>query len=281
MVSRLPTRMFRWIAKAFQNHFHARHSRGPHPAATSKYGQGVINQSQALVLYADDDSQNGHKHGDADPERKVPIRLPVGESQRAAEPVPAALGGLGQRLVVTRRQQQQIARLVAVERRRIRGQRLVAREDAIDELGDAQRQDRVHVVPQLPFGEHPIGALTPPAELVAKAIEERIEVVVLDHEQPLVGVLAIVFLQVPRDLQPQRRLARPLLAKHHGRAGVGRVPVDLVPRRVINAGDAVFLEYRVGLRIFLGKGISADAVVFEEGLDLHEGDEGMRREMRG
>jgi hypothetical protein len=39
---------------------------------------------------------------------------------------------------------------------------------------------------------------------------------------------------------------------------------------MIDAGDAVVLEDRVGLRIFLGKRIGADAVVLEEGLDLHE-----------
>ena len=80
---------------------------------------------------------------------------------------------------------------------------------------------------------------------------------------------AVVFGQMLGDLQTDGRLAGPFFAEHDRRRRVGRIAVDFVPRRVIHAGDAVFLEHRIGLRIFLGERIGGDAVMFEKLLDLH------------
>ena len=95
-------------------------------------------------------------------------------------------------VVVAGDEQQQVALLVAIERFDAGGVDGVAVgagglrdvEKSIDEARDAEREDRVHVVPELPFGEH-FGrvALFAGAEAVGEVVEERIEVVVLDDEQ--------------------------------------------------------------------------------------------------
>ena len=120
--------------QACQNHFHARHSHGTQPAATSRYGQGVISQSQRSYCVPTTMARIATSTVTPMPSARSHYAFQLRKAQRAPQPVPAALGGLGRRLVVAGGQQQQIARLVAVERRRIRGQRLVAGEDAIDEL---------------------------------------------------------------------------------------------------------------------------------------------------
>ena len=76
---------------------------------------------------------------------------------------------------------------------------------------------------------------------------------------------------MPHDLQPHGGLARPLFAEHDRRGRLGRIAVDLVPGRMIRAGDAEFLEDRIGLRVFLGKRIGANAVMFEKLLRFHAG----------
>ena len=89
---------------------------------------------------------------------------------------------------------------------------------------------------------------------------------------PLVGMRAVVLGQVPHDLQPHGRLAGPFFAEHDRRGRLGRIAVDLVPGRMVRAGDAVFLEDRIGLRVFFGERIACDAVMFEKLLRLHAGD---------
>ena len=74
---------------------------------------------------------------------------------------------------------------------------------------------------------------------------------------------------MPRDLQPHGRFAGALFAEDDRRGRLGRVAVDLVPGGVIGAVDAVLLEDRIGLRIFLRKRIARDAVMLEKGLDFH------------
>ena len=203
------------------------------------------------------------------PSAKSQYARQVAKAQRPPQSMPAAFARFGRRLIVAGRQEQQVAGLMAVERRRVCRQRFFAGENSIDQLGDAQRQDRVHVVPQLPLRQHAVGPAAAHAQPCSKAIEERIEVVVLDDEDPRVGMRAIVLGEVPGDLQPQRRLARPFFAEDDRRARVGGIAVDLVPGGMIDAGDAVVFEDRIGLRIFLGKRIDADAVVLEELLNFH------------
>ena len=55
-------------------------------------------------------------------------------------------------------------------------------QNAVDQAGDAQRENRIHVIPQFPIAQHLSGAAVPGAEAIAKAIEKRVEVVVLDDE---------------------------------------------------------------------------------------------------
>ena len=143
-------------------------------------------------------------------------------------------------------------------------------QNPVDQLRHAQRQDGVHVVPELPLRQHPLRLPPPAAKPLAKPVQKRIEVVVLDHERPGVGMIGVVVGQVPDDLQPQGRLARALLAEHDRRGRLGRIAVDLVPGRMIGVGDAVALEDQVGLGVFVGKGIRRDPVMFEKRLDFHD-----------
>ncbi len=128
-------------------------------------------------------------------------------------------------------------------------------QDAIDESRNAERQNRIHVIPQFPFGQHAFNATFAAQHAVPKAIQEGVEVVVVNDQQALTGVLAIVFRQMTGDLQTHGGFARSFLAKHDCRGRFGRVAVDLVPGRMISADNAVILKHRVGLRILFGKGI--------------------------
>ena len=75
--------------------------------------------------------------------------------------------------------------------------RLRRLKDSINELGHAQRQNGIHVIPQFPLSKCAIRTPPPSAtEFVAEAIEEVIEIVVVDHENPLPRVFAIEHLQM-------------------------------------------------------------------------------------
>ena len=106
-------------------------------------------------------------------------------------------------------------------------------------------------------------------EAVAKAVEERIEVVVVHDEQPPARMPLVVLLQVPGELQPHRRFARALLAEDDRRGRLRRIAIHLVPGGMIGALDAVLFEDRIGLRILLRKRIAGDAVMIEKLLDFH------------
>jgi hypothetical protein len=148
-------------------------------------------------------------------------------------------------------------------------QRLADIEDAIDKARDGQREDRIHVVPELEEREDAVGAAVAIAQAVAKAVEERIEVVVVNDEQAAAWMTLVVKLQVAGELQSHRRFARAFLAKDDRGGRLGRIAVDLVPGGMIGALDAEFLEDRISLRVFLRERIAGDAVVVEELLDLH------------
>ena len=143
-------------------------------------------------------------------------------------------------------------------------------EQAIDQARDAERQDRVHVVPQLPLGQH-LGrvALLAGAEPVGEVVEKRVEVVVLDDEQPVVLRPGVVQRDAAGHLQPHGRFAGAFFAEDDRRGRVGRVAVDLVPGGVVGRVAAALLEDRIGLRVLLGKRIDGDAVVLEQLLDAH------------
>ena len=82
-------------------------------------------------------------------------------------------------------------------------------------------------------------------------------------------MLFIVAFQVPGELEAHRRFAGAFFAEDDRRGRLGGVAIDLVPGGVKGAFDTEFFEDWIGLRIFLGKRISGNAVVLEELLDLH------------
>ncbi len=208
---------------------------------------------------------------------KSQLRRPDAIAQLAAQPPPAALARLGRRLVIAGSQHQQVASLVAVERAHVGVAQLIdcrvggglCAENLIDQTGHSQRENGIHVVPQLQVGQHAVSPATPSAEAVAKSIQKGIEVVVLDDEHPRERMGLIVLAQMPRDLQPQGRFAGPFLAEHDRSGRLGRIAVNLVPGRMMRAGDAEVLEDRIGLGVFLGERIGANAVVFEKLLCVH------------
>ena len=149
--------------------------------------------------------------------------------------------------------------------------RLVAGDgDRPDEPRDAQRQDGVHVVPQPPLGQHPVGPPLAPVQTVAERVEKRIEIVVFDDEAAPVGMGAVVGGQLVDHLQPQGRLAAPLFAEDDRRPGTFGVAVDLVPRRMMGGVQAELAEDVVGLGVFRTERVLRDAVMGQELLHLHQ-----------
>ena len=83
------------------------------------------------------------------------------------------------------------------------------------------------------------------------------------------GVHGVVLLQVAGELQPHRRFAGAFFSEDHCSRRILRIAVNLVPGRMVRAGDAVLLEHRIGLRVFFRKGIGRDGVMLEKLLGLH------------
>ena len=108
-----------------------------------------------------------------------------------------------------------------------------------------------------------------PREPVAKAIEERVEIIVRDHEDSLLRMRPVVLGQMAGNLQADGRLSSTFFTKNDRRRGFGRIAVHFVPSRMVRAGDAMVFENRVGLGILFGKRIGADAMVFKELLNFH------------
>ena len=105
-------------------------------------------------------------------------------------------------MVITSRQEQDIARLMAIEIVDI-GCIDFARRLFIGKLGLAnrvhqtcysQRQDGVHMVPQLPLRQDFFRFCVPSARAISKAVEEGIEVVIVNHQDTFGRVQAIVLI---------------------------------------------------------------------------------------
>jgi len=143
-------------------------------------------------------------------------------------------------------------------------------QNPVDQARRRQRQDRVHVVPQTPLAQHAIGpAALSPAQLLAKTVQKRIEIVIVNDKQAAIRTAAIVLLQVLGNLQPHRRLAGAFFAEHNRRGRLVRVAVNLVPRRMKSARNTVLFEDPVRLRILLGKRIPRDPMMFQKLLNSH------------
>ena len=102
-----------------------------------------------------------------------------------------------------------------------------------------------------------------------EVVEVGVEVVVGDDEDPLVGVRLVVGVELGDRLEPQGRLAAPLLAEDQGRRGVGRAAEELVPGRVVDRRQAPPLEDRVGLGVLLAERVAGDPVMPQELFGLH------------
>src|SRR5262245_16800778 len=148
---------------------------------------------------------------------------------------------------------------------------LSSTQNVIDEARDGQRQDAIHVVPELEQAQDSLRAAIALRQAIAEAVKEWIEVVVVHDEQSTARVAVVVVLNVPGELQSHRGFAGAFFAKDERGRWLRRIAKDLIPGRVVRAFDAEFFEDRVGLRIFLGKWIASDAVVIEELLDFHAG----------
>ena len=107
------------------------------------------------------------------------------------------------------------------------------------------------------------------ADCGAEVVEIRVEVVVGDDEHPLVRMLLVVFLQLGHRLEPQRRLAAPLLTEDQGRRGIARTAEELVPGGMVDRRETTPLEDRVGLRVLFAERVAGDPVVPQELVDLH------------
>ena len=142
--------------------------------------------------------------------------------------------------------------------------RLFDFQDAIDESRDAQGQNAVHVVPEFPFGQHAVGPFAAATESVAEVTQKRVEVVVMDDERAAPRVVLIVLTKVSRNLETNRGLSRAFFAEDDRRRRIARIAEHLVPARMVRARDAMILENKVRLRIFLREWVAGDAVMFEE-----------------
>ena len=135
-------------------------------------------------------------------------------------------------------------------------------EQPINDARHAEREDRIHVVPQLPFVEHLGGvAAHAAAEAIGEAVEKRIEVVVVDDECAAFGMVAIVFFDLRSDLQSHGRFARAFFAEDNRRGRVAGVAVDFIPTGVERTSPARAMKDEIGLRIFIGKRVGHHVVV--------------------
>jgi hypothetical protein len=71
------------------------------------------------------------------------------------------------------------------------------------------------------------------------------------------------------NLQPDRRFARALFAKHDCRRGSPRIAVDFVPRGMERAVRTDLLKQRIGLRVLLRERILRQSMMFEKLLNFH------------
>ena len=185
------------------------------------------------------------------------------KARLTAEPAPPPDDRPLCRCVVERCQQQQVAALVHTQDREVD----FLRDQLVDQLCHAQRQDRVHVVLEPPLFQDVVHLVRADRRLVA--IEIGIEVVVRDHEDALGRVRLIVRLELRFRLQPQCGLAASLLTEYQGGRRIGRAAEKLAPRRMMHCRKAAPLEYRISLSVLLAEGIADDSVMLKKMIELH------------
>src|SRR6478752_3735800 len=110
-------------------------------------------------------------------------------------------------------------------------------KDVIDQSRNGQRQDRVHVVPEPEQTQDPIRPAIALGEAIAEAVEEGVEVVVMNDEQPPARMAVVVMLDVAGELQPEGRFGGPFFAEEDRSSRLRRITKHLVPRRVVGAFD--------------------------------------------
>jgi len=124
------------------------------------------------------------------------------------------------------------------------------------------------MVPELPLRQ-PLFDRATPADAAHEPVEKRIEIVIEDERASVGTAVGVVPLELPHHLQLEGRLPGALLPEHDPGAGVGRVAVLSVPRRMKRRLQARPLEDGAELLLVLAPTVARDAVVLEEFLDLH------------
>ncbi len=81
-------------------------------------------------------------------------------------------------------------------------------------------------------------------------------------------MFAIESRKVLHDLQSERRFTCALSPNTIAVDG-SRIAIDFIPAGMVCAGDAMLFKYRIGLRVFVGKRIDRDSVMFEKLLNFH------------
>src|SRR5262249_44145146 len=147
-----------------------------------------------------------------------------------------------ERMVVKRRQKQEVALFLSREARELIGLDalgiVAGIQNRFADSRHAERKNCVHVVPEPPALKCTFGLALSSVQPVAERIEKRVEVVVFDDEHALAGHLAVVLFELPADLQAERGLAASFLAENDRRRWMIGIAVDFVPRGMMCAGEA-------------------------------------------
>src|SRR5271157_1697161 len=207
--------------------------------------------------------QGNHDQRRAKADLQVATAPEGAESGAAAEPAPAALDRLAGRGVVKCGKEQEIAPLVETEHREVD----LLGGQQVNQLGDPEREDGVHVVLQLPAPED-VGRVGGP-DRSAVVVEVRIEIVIGDDEDPLRRIGPVEVFKLGRCLESQRRLAAALLTENQGGGRVGGAAEKFVPGRMVDREQTLALEHRVGLSILLAEWVTLDAMMLQELFRLH------------
>ena len=117
------------------------------------------------------------------------------------------------------------------------------------------------MVPESPVGEQSFGAAIAARVPFAKAVQKRIEVIVLNDEDAVFRMLGIVFLQLFDHLHPDGGFSCSLFAEHNRSGRVGGIGKYFIPDRVVGAVQTEFLENVIALGVFLTEGVFLDPVV--------------------
>jgi hypothetical protein len=125
------------------------------------------------------------------------------------------------------------------------------------------------VIPESPLAQGLFGLPAPGGKFLCKAIQKRIQVVVLDNEHAFAGVLLVELREFLHQLQSKSRLTAPLFAEDNRRGRFEGATENFGPRRMVRGIEAVLSKNLIRLGILLSKRIVVDAVMAQELGNLH------------